>query len=319
MAKKRQRVAAWLVEATTCVGDGCAVKVGAQTKARAWLAERPWLLRPEVTYTPDVSSRPGGWPWRCPACAAAEEQRQAEQQALYEQQQRERALAAQREAEELRAWAAAALVARDVVVLDTETTGLHSEARIVEIAVLGSDGEVLLDTLLNPGEPIGEASEIHGITDVDVVSAPVFSAVLDRLSAVLDGKRCLIYNDVYDVGRLRHELTLHFLDPAARETAAMSAAEGEVPDGLLERALYQARERAEQWLASVRFEDVMGPYSDWVGEWSEYHGGNRWQPLQGGHRAAEDCRAVLECLRAMGRPIRQEPLTGAGWSTGEAS
>ncbi|GAA2836644.1 3'-5' exonuclease [Kitasatospora aburaviensis] len=310
LATKRARVAEWLVEVTTCVGDGCTVKLGALTRARAWLKDRPWLLRPDATSLPDKSYRPEAWSRRCPPCEAAEEQRRIEAQAWYEQRLREQAAAERRRAEERRAWAAAALLDPDVVVLDTETTGLHGEARIVEIAVLASDGQVLLDTLLNPGEPIPEeSSAIHGITDTDVASAPAFADVLDRLTVLLAGKRCLIYNDVYDIGRLQHELTLHYLDLAARDADA--------PE---ERRLAVALEQAERWLAGVRFEDVMIPYSNWVGDYSEYHGGNRWQPLGGGHRAAGDCRAVLDCLRAMGRPTEYEALTGpGGWTTEAAS
>ncbi|MFE7358530.1 hypothetical protein ACFU8Q_36885 [Streptomyces sp. NPDC057543] len=83
---------------------------------------------------------------------------------------------------------------------------------------------------------------------------------------------------------LRHELTLHYADVE--------------PDG---EAGAAASRQAAAWLEALDVEDVMISYSDWVGDWSEYHGNNRWQPLQGGHRAAGDCRAVLDCHRAMGK------------------
>ncbi|KAB7833563.1 3'-5' exonuclease [Streptomyces mobaraensis] len=307
LAEKRERVAAWLEEVTTCAGTDCTVKVGAKTKARAWLKEQPWLLRPESPRIPDSSWRPDGWSRRCPPCTALEEQRQAEQRARWEREEQERREAGRRAAEERKAWAAGALVDPDVVVLDTETTGLHSGARIVEIAVLSSGGEVLLDTLLDPGEPIPrDASAIHGITDADVAGAPRFTDVLVQLTGVLDGKRVLIYNDVYDVGRLRHELTLHYLDRAARDSAVTAVSTGDLPVDLQDGALAEARKQAAAWLDGMRFEDVMIPYSRWYGDWSDYHGDYRWQPLGGGHRAAGDCRAVLDCLRAMGRSSSDE-------------
>jgi len=89
------------------------------------------------------------------------------------------------------------------------------------------------------------------------------------LTAAVHGRRVLIYNDSYDVGRVRHELRLIDVGPDA-------------------------------WLAAeLRAEDVMIPYSDWVGDWSDYWGNNRWQPLNGGHRALGDCLAVIDCLRAI--------------------
>jgi hypothetical protein len=89
-----------------------------------------------------------------------------------------------------------------------------------------------------------------------------------------------------------------------------------VAEDARERALAWAREQAAAWLDAMQIEDVMIPYSDWVGDWSEYHGNNRWQPLDGGHRAGEDCLAVLDCLRAMGRDCADEYATAAAGAGG---
>jgi DNA polymerase III epsilon subunit-like protein len=71
-------------------------------------------------------------------------------------------------------WAQKILANPDAyAILDTETTGLEYNSRIVEIAVTTADGEVLLDTLVNPGEPIpADATAIHKITDEMVANAP---------------------------------------------------------------------------------------------------------------------------------------------------
>jgi hypothetical protein len=185
--------------------------------------------------------------------------------------------------------------------------------------VFSSQGNALLDTLLNPGEPIPEDStEIHGITDAMVAGAPAFADILPTLTQLLDGKRCLIYNKWFDLGRLRHELTLHHLDRAARDAAREAADTGTVPEDLREQALAEARKAAAAWLDAVRVEDVMIPYSDWVGDFSEYHGSNTWQRLNGGHRAAGDCRPVLDCLRAMGRGYETVAVGNGGPEEGEA-
>jgi DNA polymerase III epsilon subunit-like protein len=211
-------------------------------------------------------------PWRCPPCGEAYGRWQETQRRAAEERRR-------REVAELSAWARDVLVDPAVVVLDTETTGLHGEARIVDLAVLTVGGDVLMDTLLNPGEPIpANATDVHGITDADVKGRPRFSDVLVQLTGALLNRRCLIYNRGFDVARLRYELELHYRAAGHDDPAAS----------------------AEAWLDTMRFEDVMVPYSDWFGEWSDYFGGYRWQPLYGGsHRAAADCRAVVDRLREM--------------------
>lgn len=221
----------------------------------------------------------GSWSPRCcaPCTVVREERRAAAEQRAREAAENARE-ARRREVASLQEWAAAALADEDVVVLDTETTGLDDEACLVEVAVVTTGGDVLLDTLVNPGVPIPrDASEIHGITDEVVATAPSFGQLLVDLTRVLDGRRVLIYNKSYDVARLHWELTRHYCASGHEDPAASAAA----------------------WLKAMTYEDVMVPYSDWVGDWSDYWGNYSWQPLNGGHRALGDCRAVLDRLRSM--------------------
>lgn len=44
---------------------------------------------------------------------------------------------------------------------------------------------------------------------------------------------------------------------------------------------------------------LMERYSEWDGEWSDYYGNYRWQPLGGSHRALGDSLAALSCLNRM--------------------
>lgn len=217
----------------------------------------------------------------CPPCREADELKRAERQRAYEELRARAAEARRRQVADLEAWARAALADPDVTVLDTETTGLDDEARIVDLGVTTTAGDALLDTLVDPGQPIPvDATDVHGVTDAMVQGAPTFGAVLDMLTAVLAGKRCLIYNAPYDRGRLRHELAEHYRHAGHADPAAA----------------------AQAWLDTVRFEDVMERYSDWYGEEDFDHGGYRWQPLYGGdHRAVSDCRAVGDRLRDMAR------------------
>ncbi|MGW2725630.1 exonuclease domain-containing protein [Streptomyces sp. NPDC001492] len=264
------RRAVW---ARTCPGypegPDCAVQTATDEEIAAERAARAWTGPRRCTPCDE------GWDrWRDGLARAAEERERCAGEAQRQQVAR------------LEAWAREVLADPDTVVLDTETTGLEDDARIVDIAVTTVAGEVLLDTLVNPGEPIPtEATGIHGITDGQVADAPRFTGILEQLATVLHGRRVLIYNEPYDVARLRHELTVHYRQAGHDDPEASAGA----------------------WLGRVRTEDAMIPYSDWYGDWSDYWGNYAWQPLYGGdHRAVSDCRAVVERLREMASAVQKE-------------
>lgn len=72
-----------------------------------------------------------------------------------------------------------------LVWLDTETTGVDIEyARIVQLAILDTNGDALFESLLKPDIPIPpEVSAIHGIYAADVEDAPTFM----RHAALIQG------------------------------------------------------------------------------------------------------------------------------------
>lgn len=203
-------------------------------------------------------------------------------------------------------WARKVLDDPATVVLDTETTGLHDGARIVEIAVLSIDGSVLLDSLVNPGVPIpAEATRIHRITDDMVATAPTFSDLLVPLTTALHGCKIVIYNRDFDKRRLAIELHHHY---RTRWVNLEKPRNGR-------RRIHPA---ARAWLAAQTWEDcAMGAYAEWCGDWTwDYEarddeplyrqGDYRWQRLPGaGHRAADDCRAVIDVLTKMAADASQ--------------
>jgi DNA polymerase-3 subunit epsilon len=167
-------------------------------------------------------------------------------------------------------WARKLLARTDVVILDTETTGLHGSAEIVQIAIIDLTGAVLLDTLVKPLRPIPmDATHIHGITDVMVDSAPTFDVLAPQLRELLSGLTCVVYNASFDERMLEQsararELTYEVPIFAADYTCAM-----------------------EMW-------------SQYVGAWSSYHQSYTWQKLPGGdHSALGDACACLAVLRQM--------------------
>lgn len=174
---------------------------------------------------------------------------------------------------------ARALLADDFVILDTETTGLHSDAEICAIAVIDKTGAALLDTLVKPTQPIPSgATRIHGITDATVADAPTFGQVYDTLLMAVGGKRCVIYNASYDV-RLLHQSEQWYQQ---RVDSAWDCME---QDG---------------WERMAVWDDAMARYAAYCGEWNEWHGNYRYQKLPGGdHSALGDCKATLALVKRM--------------------
>lgn len=287
VAERNRKQEALLRAAIRCTG-GCGKRTATKAQVLAWAVANHRAI--------------AGWERYCGPCDAERQartkQRQAEQEARWAKErdaERAREQAARearaREVAELAAWAAAALADPAAVILDTETTGLHDEARIVDIAVTTVGGHTLLDTLVNPGEPIPpSATDIHGITDAMVAGAPTFTEILPDLENALRGKRVLVYNREYDVARLAYESRLS--GPQNPQMRVLDCAFSVDP--------------ALRWMAGAEWEDAMVPYSDWVGDWSEWHGNYRWQRLDGGHRALGDCLAVIDCLKAMAASVVDE-------------
>lgn len=191
----------------------------------------------------------------CASCWYAEQERQ-HQEFLKE---------AKWEASE---WAREVLADPAAVILDTETTGLSGS--IVDVAIITTQGNVLLDTLINPERTIPEdASAIHGITDEMVKDAPTFQAIYPELLRILTKARVVIYNAEFDTGRLWYDCQRCDLPQLEKSF------------GSVECAMYR--------------------YAAWYGDWSDYHGSFRWQRLNGGHRALGDCQATLERIKTMAK------------------
>jgi DNA polymerase-3 subunit epsilon len=94
------------------------------------------------------------------------------------------------------------------VVLDVETTGLDPAAsRIVEIALATVENGMILETWttrFNPEGPVGK-TEIHGITDADVASAPLFGEKAEEILKRINGIAVVAHNSRFDLAFLRAE------------------------------------------------------------------------------------------------------------------
>ena len=152
-------------------------------------------------------------------------------------------------------WARALFEEKDqVVILDTETTGLDYDAEIVQVSLIDMEGRVLMDTLVKPSISIPEdAIRIHGITNEMVVDAPRFAEIDGKLMDLVRNKILVIYNVSFDI--------------------RMIAQSSKGTSGIVARRLACA----------------MSNYASFVGEWNDYHGNYKWQRLPGGdHLAASN-------------------------------
>ena len=82
------------------------------------------------------------------------------------------------------------------IFLDIQTTGVNAKKdRIVEIAIIDEAGEILLNTLVNPLQPIPDhARRIHGITNEDVESAPAYGEIAPYIERICKDKHLIAYN-----------------------------------------------------------------------------------------------------------------------------
>lgn len=93
-------------------------------------------------------------------------------------------------------------------VLDTETTGVYSSDRVIEVAIvtLSLEGEVIdrYDTLVNPRRDVS-ATHIHGITASMVHDAPTFEDIAGDIAVRLHGACLVAHNVPFDRRMLGNE------------------------------------------------------------------------------------------------------------------
>lgn len=171
-------------------------------------------------------------------------------------------------------WAQRMIRNPETVFIDTETTGLDGAAEIVDIALVDVDGQVLMDTLVQPKRRIpAGASRIHGILDQHVADAPMWTDIYTQLLPLLGERPVVIFNVEFDRKIMHQCCQQHGLElfPGAQKWHC----------AMLEHATY-------------------------VGEPGRWGKGFRWHSLDkaaagfgippGGHRAradAEACRQVV--------------------------
>lgn len=160
----------------------------------------------------------------------------------------------------------------DVVVLDTETTGLY-DSEICEISVVDIKGNVLFDSLVRPVHPIPpDAKRVHGISNDMVKDSPNWLEVWEKLYPIIENKLILIYNAEFD-----------------RRLMAESFAPYDLDD-----------EKYNQ-IENLKTACIMRTYANLIGA-------SRWRKLTEAagrvieHRALDDARAAAEVVIRNYRP-----------------
>ena len=109
------------------------------------------------------------------------------------------------------------------IIFDTETTGLDPEHdRVIEIGGVELDNKfptgrtfhVFINAQGRKVHP--EALAVHGITDEFLTDKPVFSQVVEEMSALFDGAKWVAHNASFDMGFINAEyarLGLSLVDP----------------------------------------------------------------------------------------------------------
>lgn len=174
---------------------------------------------------------------------------------------------------------------KDVVILDTETTGLTKKSEVVEISIIDVHGNVLLDTLVKPKTRMradSKAAEIHGITNDMLKDAPTWAMIHDQVCEIIKNRTVLIYNADFDT-----------------------------------RIMQQSAEKYGLEMPDYNPECAMLLYGFWEGSASNRGDGYKWHKLQSAcetlnieiegtaHRALSDCLSTLNLAKSLiGRELQ---------------
>lgn len=191
------------------------------------------------------------------------------------------------------------LSTENAIIIDTETTGLGSDAEIVEFTAICADsGKVIVSELVKPTCSIpADATAIHGITDEDVKQSPDFHLVFSNsFLPLLNGRSIIIYNSDFDTRLIIQSLRKHCND------AYVSSVEDMFTKFCVPKC-------AMHW------------YAEFFGVWSEHHEDYKWQSLSNAcaqqnvdvsdltaHRALADCEMTRRLIHAVNSQLDTQSL-----------
>ncbi len=171
------------------------------------------------------------------------------------------------------------ILAKKPVYLDTETTGLHETAEIVEIAIIDDEGNAIFESYVRPTQSIPpDAIRIHRITDDMVKKAPLWPTIWPEIRSILTENHSAIYNADYDLRVMRSSLKHYNLS----------------------------------WINQFQTSCIMKLYAMFRGDWNPQYRSYRFYsledagrqcriPLSNTHRAKDDSLLARELLHYMAK------------------
>lgn len=169
------------------------------------------------------------------------------------------------------------------MILDGETTGTEADDEFVQIGIISSAGEILLDTLIKPTKAIHPgAARVHGITPDMLAGAPTFPAIFPQLRTMLAGQQVIAYNVDFDARILAQAGTRYRLDE----------------------------------IATSPWQCAMKQYARYYGQWNPKYNSFKWVKLTeacalegitvtGAHTAAGDCLLTLKIIQNMAAALAE--------------
>ena len=122
----------------------------------------------------------------------------------------------------------------EFVVVDVETTGLDPiDHRVIQMALVRvQNGNVteIFESIFNPEGPVGK-TEIHGITQEQVDSAPLFKEKVEEIKQFISGRTLVAHNARFDLAFMRAEFERsEFILPWVEPLCTLRASEYYLPE-----------------------------------------------------------------------------------------
>ena len=164
---------------------------------------------------------------------------------------------------------------RQVIILDTETTGVTPADEILQLSIVNSRKEILLNEYYKPkkhNEWPG-AQQVHHISPLDVIDKPNILEQKKQIEKIINDSYIIVgYNVQFDIRMLKQNGI-------------------EIPE-------------------DIRIIDIMQPFAKIYGDYDPARKNYKWQKLEtcakyygnqteGYHNSLEDCLATLHCFKMM--------------------